>query len=297
MDKLIKGITRNKEIRFMAIDSTNVVREAAEIHKLDPLSSVILGRVLSAALMMASDLKSDTQLITIKIESDGPINNILATAGKNGSVKGLLYKKKIKDPARSDEIVSMKEMIGQGQLIVIKDLGLKSPYIGQVELKYGTIARDLTYYFAKSEQTHSSVGLGVLMDDDNNVRQAGGFIIQIMPETSESSIEVLETNLHKFPNLTDILDMDYTIEEIIERYLLNGLDPVIREKKQVQYKCDCSREKFRKGIALLSKEELEEIISDNKKITLNCHFCNKDHKFDLEEIVTILNNNVQRKGL
>jgi molecular chaperone Hsp33 len=287
MDKLVRGITENKEIRFIAIESTKVVAEAVKIHKLDPVSTIIMGRLLSGTLMMAAELKSNDNLITVKIESDGIIKTVLATADRSGKVKGFLQidQSLITDP---EEPLSLKETLGSGQLVVMKDLGMKKPYIGMVELKYGTIGKDLTYYYAKSEQTPSSVGLGVLLDDSGDVRQAGGFIIQLMPEASESTISRLEENLQKFPNFTDVMDMGYRSAEIIQDYLLKGLEPVILEKNDVQYHCDCSKAKFKEGLGLLPPEDLKEMIDEGNDITVNCHFCNSHYKFNVSDMRQIL---------
>ena len=285
MDKLIRGISVNKDIRFFAIESTEVVRKAQELHELDPVSTVIMGRLLTAALMMASDLKASENLVTLKIKSDGLINTVLTTSDRSGTVKGFLRSRTDIDKTGKEEIVSIKETLGKGQLTVIKDLGLKKPYVGMVELNYGTIGRDLTYYFAK--QTPSSVGLGVLLDEEQ-VRQAGGFIIQLMPDAPESTIATLESNLNSFPNYTDVLDMGFTSKEIIERYLLKGLEPLFLEEVGVQYKCDCSKQKFTEGLSLLSEDDLKEMIKAGKDINVNCHFCNSDYKFSVDELKTIL---------
>jgi molecular chaperone Hsp33 len=288
MDNLIRGITENKQIRFIAVESTGVVESALKIHHLDPTATVIIGRVLSGTLMMAGDLKSRDNLLTVKIESDGIINQVLATADKSGNVKGFLHGEINNSEFNNDTKLSLKATLGKGQLVVIKDLGLKMPHIGRVELKYGTIARDLAYYYAASEQINSSVGLGVLLNENNTVRQAGGFIIQLMPQASELTISRLENNLHKFPNFTDVLDMGYSVEDIIREYLLKGLGPVILEEIAVQYKCDCSKAKFKAGLALLSKEDLQNIFEEGHNITVNCHFCNSDYRFSVDEIMEIL---------
>lgn len=288
MDKLIRGITENREIRFLAINSAAVVEEARQIHDLDPVSTVIMGRILSGALMLAADLKNYDQLLTLKIDSDGLITNILATADRAGKVKGYLNYNKAQKTLHSDRVVPMKEALGKGNLTVIKDLGLKEPYIGTVGLKYGTIGRDLTYYFATSEQTPSAVGLGVLLDERDKVRQAGGFIIQMMPEASENSIRKVEKNLKRFPNFTDVLDMGYDIKEIIKAHILKGFDPLILESREVKYNCDCSKEKFKSGLSMLPANDLQEMIEAGKDITVNCHFCNTNYQFSVQELKTIL---------
>jgi molecular chaperone Hsp33 len=288
MDQLIRGITENREIRFLAISSADVVEKARQIHALDQVSTVIMGRTLAGALMLAADLKDYNQLLTLKIDSDGLINSVLATADRAGNVKGYLRYNQEKKGLSSDRVVPMQEALGKGNLTVIKDLGMKEPYIGTVELKYGTIGRDLTYYFAISEQTPSAVGLGVLLNEKDQVRQAGGFIIQMLPEASENTIKKVESNLQQFPNFTDVLDMGYGVEQIMKEHLLKGFDPVFLEKREVKYKCDCSKSRFESGLMLLSKDDLQEMIKAGRDITVNCHFCNTDYNFTLQELKTIM---------
>ncbi len=289
MDRIIRGITKDKSIRFFAIDATETVQEAVTIHHLSMTNSVIMGRMISATLMMAADLKSDKNVITLKIDGDGPAGVAIATARKNGYVKGYAKNPEVEIPLnKHTKTFDIQNAIGNGTLTIIKDLGMKSPYIGQIELKYGTIAKDLTFYFAKSEQIPSSVGLGVLVMPDGKIKQAGGFIIQVLPETPEKVISKIEENLAKFPNLTDMMDMGHSIEDIISKFILKGLEPEIKETAPVQYKCDCSIEKFEDGIKLLSKKELQEAIETNETLTIHCHFCNTDYNFNKNKIEKIL---------
>ena len=288
MDRIIRGITIDKSIRFFAIDATETVREAVTIHHLSMTNSVIMGRMICAILMMAADLKSDKNVITLIIDGDGPAGVAIVTARKKGNVKGYVKSPEVEIPLNDQKTFDIQNAIGKGTLTIIKDLGMKSPYIGQIELNYGTIAQDLTYYFAKSEQIPSSVGLGVLVMPDGTIRQAGGFIIQILPETKEDVISMIEENLAKFPNLTDMMDMGHSIEDIISKFILKGLEPEIKQTAPVKYKCDCSLEKFEDGIKLLSKNELQEAIDTNETLTIHCHFCNTDYNFDKKKIEKIL---------
>ncbi|MCK4655055.1 MAG: Hsp33 family molecular chaperone HslO [Candidatus Cloacimonetes bacterium] len=288
-DKIIRGITKDKHVRFFAVDSTQTTRHAAKIHNLSITNSVLLGRMLSAALMIGAELKSNRDVITLKIDCDGPVGGVLVTADKNGNVKGYVNNPEIETPFDEEtKQFGVKAAIGKGILTIIKDLGMKNPYIGQVDLQYGTIARDLTHYFVKSEQIPSSVGLGVLIDPSGKIRQSGGFIIQLMPEAPEDVISKVENNLYKFPNLTDVMDMGYSIEEIIKKFILKDLEPEIKMEIPAQYKCNCSYKKFGDGIKLLEKEELKEAIKKNEVLTIHCHFCNKDYKFGREKIKEIL---------
>ena len=289
MDRIIRGITKDKSIRFFAIDATETVQEAVKIHHLSMTNSVIMGRMISATLMMAADLKSDKNVITLKINGDGPTGNAIVTARKNGNVKCYTKHPEVEVPlSEHTKTFDIKNAIGNGTLTIIKDLGMKSPYIGQIELKYGTIAKDLTFYFAKSEQIPSSVGLGVLVMPDGAIKQAGGFIIQVLPETKEEVISKIEENLAKFPNLTDMMDMGHSIEDIISKFILKGLEPKVKETAPIKYKCDCSLEKFEDGIKLLSKNELQEAIDTNETLIIHCHFCNTDYNFDKKKIEKIV---------
>ena len=289
MDRIIRGITKDKSIRFFAIDSTDTVQEAVTIHHLSMTNSVIMGRMISATLMMAADLKSGKNVITLKIDGDGPTGVALVTARKNGNVKCYTKHPEIEIPLNEDtKTFDVKNAIGNGFLTIIKDLGMKSPYIGQTELKYGTIAKDLTYYFAQSEQIPSSVGLGVLVMPDGTIKKAGGFIIQVLPETPETVISQIESNLEKFPNLTDMMDLGHSMEDLITKFILKDLGPEIKDTSPVNYQCDCSIEKFEDGIKLLSKKELQEAIDTDETLTIHCHFCNTDYNFDKKKIEKIL---------
>ncbi|HPR18014.1 MAG TPA: Hsp33 family molecular chaperone HslO [Candidatus Cloacimonadota bacterium] len=288
-DKIIRGITNNKFIRFFAVNSTETVREAVRLHNLSITNSVLLGRLLSGALLMGFDLKSESDMLTIKIEGDGPVGKALVTSNKNGEVKGYVNNPQLELPINQNtKTIDVPTAVGKGTLTIIRDLGLKNPYIGQVELKYGTIAQDLTYYFAVSEQIPSSVGLGVLIEPDGSVKQAGGFIVQLMPETPEEVISHLEQNLAKFPNLTDVMDMGFPIEKIIADFILKDFQPEILEEIEAKYKCDCSSEKFIKGLKLLSKEELQEALAKKEIFTVHCHLCNTDYNYGKDAIEKIL---------
>ncbi|MBL7149446.1 MAG: Hsp33 family molecular chaperone HslO [Candidatus Cloacimonetes bacterium] len=288
-DKIIRGITGDKQIRFFAVDSTETVKHAVNLHNLSITNSVLLGRLISAALMMAMDLASDNSEITLKVEADGPVGGAIVTANKKGEVKGYINNPQVELPLQKDTgMIDIPGAIGKGHITIIKDLGMKNQYIGKVELKFGTIAKDFTYYFMKSEKIPSSVGLGVLIEPDGTVRQAGGFIVQLMPDTPEKVISKLENNLANFPNLTDVMDMGYSIEEIIEKYILKDLEPQIKRKIPSEYKCNCSYEKFENDIRLLENKELEEAIKKNEVLTVHCHFCNKDYEFGKVRIEKIL---------
>jgi len=291
-DKIIRGITKNKFIRFFAVNSTETVKEAVKLHNLSITNSVLFGRLLSGALMLGMDLKSEQDALTIKIDGDGPVGKAIVTANKKGEVKGYVNNPQLELSLNNEtQSIDVAKAVGKGTLTIIKDLGLKNPYMGQVELKYGTIAKDLTYYFAVSEQVPSSVGLGVLIEPDGSIRQAGGFIVQLMPNTPEEVISQLEENLAKFPNLTDVMDMGLPIEKIMTDFILKGFNPEFLEEIEAKYKCNCSYRKFEKGLKLLSKEELQEAIDTNETLTVHCHFCNKDYNYGKDKIEKILAEN------
>ena len=288
-DRVIRGITQNKAVRFFAVDSTETVQNAVDLHNLSITNAVLLGRLLSAALMLGIGLKSEKDVLTIKIDGDGPVGKALATSNLKGEVKGYVNNPQLELALNfTTKTIDVARAIGSGTLTIIKDLGLKNPYIGQVELQTGTIAKDLTYYFAVSEQIPSSVGLGVLVEPDGSVRQAGGFIVQLMPDAPEAVISQLEDNLAIFPNLTDMMDMGLSIETIITDYILKGFQPEFLKEVEAKYKCDCSYQKFETGLKLLSKQELQEAVDKNETLTVHCHLCNTDYKFGKEKIEKIL---------
>ena len=288
-DRIIRGITDNGLVRFFAVDATQTVKKATKTHNFSITNSVVMGRLLSAALIMGTEMKSPKDVITMQIESDGVADGAIVTSKGAGNVKCFLPRASEETPPNMDTgSIDVKKAVGNGVLKIIKELGMKTPYVGNVELLYGEIAQDITYYYAQSEQIPTSMGLGVLIFPNGEIKKAGGFMIQLMPNTPESVIVKLEENLGKFPNLTDMMDMGYEIEELIEKFLLKGLKPKVLETIPAQYKCDCSHERFRQGIKLLNKEELEKAIVDKEVLEANCHFCNTSYKYGKEEIEDIL---------
>lgn len=289
MDRIIRGITKDKNIRFFGIDATKTVQNAVNIHHLSMTNSVIMGRTICAALMMAADLKSEKNVITLKIDGNGPAGSVIVTARNNGNVKGYTKTPEIELPLNDQtKTFDIQKAIGSGSLTIIKDLGMKNPYVGQIELKYGTIAQDLTYYYAKSEQIPSSVGLGVLVMPDGSIKKAGGFIIQTLPSTSENIISKIEQNLSVFPNLTDMMDLGHSVETLILEFILKDIEAEIKQTSPVRYQCDCSKNKFENGIKLLSKKELQEAIITNETLKVKCHFCNSEYHFDTAKIKQII---------
>lgn len=288
-DKLVRGITKNGFIRFSGLDSTQTIKEATDIHKFSITNRVLMGRLINATLLMSGDLKNEKDVVTLKIESNGIANGAIVTAKSKGNVKCLMPKAEIEtSPDSETGLIDIKSTLGEGVLKIIKDLGLKTPYIGNVELKYGEIAEDLTYYYYQSEQIPTAIGLGILLDDDANIRNAGGYMIQLLPDTPEAIIEQLETNLKSFPNLSDMMDMGHEITDLLENFLLKGFDTKILEEIPVSYRCSCSKDKFSNALKLLGKQELQQAIKDKEKLTVVCHFCKTKYQFNSEMVEKII---------
>ena len=291
-DKLIKGITKDGYVRFFAVNSTNTMKTAAEIHKLSLINKIIFGRLINATLLMSADLKNKTDQISLVLETDGTINKAVTVAYYNGDIKGYIANpKKELPPDEKTGGFNIKKALGSGYIKIIKELGLKSPYIGIVELKYGEIGEDITYYFAQSEQIPTALSVGVLLGKEGKIMQSGGFMIQLMPDTPEEIALKIENSLKKLPNFTDLMDMGYSIEKIVTEIILKDFAIETITEKEIRYHCNCSKDKFSQGIKLLGKDELEKAIENNETLKAVCHFCNKEYQFpptDLKKILTEL---------
>ena len=242
---------------------------------------------MSAAAMMGSMMKGEKDLLTLQIQCSGPARGLTVTADANGHVKGFVNNPIVELPPNKDGHLNVGGALDLGILSVIKDMGLKEPYVGQCQLQTGEIAEDLTYYFAVSEQVPSSVGLGVLMNKDNTVRQAGGFIIQLMPFCDEKVIEKLEQRLAEVNSVTAFLDEGLTPEQILEK-LLGDMDLVINDTVPTQFYCNCSRERVSKALIAVGRKELNEMIQEAKPVELKCHFCNSAYEFSTEDLKELL---------
>lgn len=286
-DYLVRATAADAQIRAFACTTVNTVETARQAHNTSPVVTAALGRTLSAAAMMGSMLKGEKDYLTIKLKGDGPMQGITVTADAMGNVKGYAVVPDVIIPAKPNGKLDVSGALGAGTLSVIKDMGLKEPYVGQTLLQTSEIAEDLTYYFATSEQVPSSVGLGVLMNRENTVRQAGGFIIQLMPFAEEEIIGKLEENLKKITSVTTLLEEGMTPEQILE-LLLEGLSPVITDRMPVAFTCNCSKERIEKVLVSLGREELEDMVADGQPIEVNCHFCGKSYTFSLEELKGLL---------
>lgn len=287
-DYIVRATAADHQLRAFAVTSRDIVEKAREIHNTSPVATAAIGRLLTAASMMGSMMKGEKDVLTLQIECGGPIGGITVTADSNADVKGYVNNPNVILPPNAQGKLDVSGALGPGFLNVIKDIGLREPYNGQTHLVSGEIAEDLTYYFATSEQVPSSVGLGVLMDKDNHVRQAGGFIIQVMPDTDDEVIDKLEARLGEVHSVTDMLDKGMTPEDILG-YVLDGMDVEILETIPTQYKCNCSVEKVSKAIASIGKKDLQEMIDDGEPIEVNCQFCGSHYKFDTEQLKTFMN--------
>ncbi len=321
-DYIVRATAADGQIRAFAATTRKLVEEAREAHNTSPVVTAALGRMLTAGAMMGAMMKGRDDLLTLQIRGNGPMKGITVTAGSPDeetgmvSVKGYALVPDVIMPARvypetngQKRKLNVGGAIGVGVLSVIKDMGLKDPYAGQVELQTGEIAEDLTYYFATSEQVPSSVGLGVLMEKDNTVKQAGGFIIQLMPFADDAVIARLEERLKSMPSVTTLLDEGRSPEEILE-YVLGDIDKIndgntgtpetrnmedreaaggldINDTIPVRFFCNCDKLRVEKALISIGKKELDDIIKDGKDIELKCHFCNKAYNFTLDEVKKI----------
>lgn len=282
-DYLVRAIAANGQVRAFAAYTKNTVETARQAHNTSPVVTAGLGRLLTAGAMMGSMMKGDRNVLTIKAEGSGPVGHYLVTADSKGNVKGYAANPNVILPANAAGKLDVGGSLGVGLLTVIKDLGLKEPYTGTCELVSGEIAEDLTYYFASSEQTPSSVGLGVLMTKDNTVNVAGGFIIQLMPDATEETISIVEEKISTIKSVTSMLENGLDPEGIIN-LILGGLDPEILDKMPVRFYCNCSKERVSKALIAIGRKELDNIIEENEPIEVKCHFCNKAYNFTVDEL-------------
>lgn len=285
-DYVVRATAANAQIRAFACTTREVVETARQAHNTSPVITAALGRLLSAGAMMGTMLKGEQDLLTLQIKGDGPASGLTVTADAAANVKGYANVPDVMLPANAIGKLDVSGAIGQGMLSVIKDMGLKEPYVGQTVLQTGEIAEDLTYYFATSEQVPSSVGLGVLMEKDNTVKQAGGFIVQLMPFAEESVIDKLEQNLSQISSVTSLLDAGNTPEQMLE-ILLEGLEPEIMDTVPTAFRCNCDKKRVEKALIAIGKQELQSMIEDGEEIEVNCHFCNSHYKFSVDELKDI----------
>lgn len=286
-DYFVRAVAADLRVRAFAATTKELVEYARQAHNTSPVMTAALGRLLTAGVMMGATMKGEDDLLTVKIEGDGPAGGVVVTADSHGNVKGYAYNPTVMIPAKPNHKLDVSGAIGAGSLQVIKDIGMKEPYVGKTELISGEIAEDLTYYYALSEQTPSSVGLGVLMNKDNTVRQAGGIMIQLMPDAGEEVISALETRLSEMTSITALLEEGMTPEQILEK-LLGDMNLEITDREPCQFKCNCSHERVSKALISIGRQELSDMIAEGKPVEVNCHFCNTNYRFEVEELEELL---------
>ncbi|MBQ9442942.1 MAG: Hsp33 family molecular chaperone HslO [Lachnospiraceae bacterium] len=288
MDHIVRAVADNDHIRAFAALTKDMTEDARIAHNSSPVVTAALGRLLTAGAMMGAMMKGDDDILTLQIKGNGAMQGLTVTADSHGNVKGYPIEPLVLLPPReSDHKLDVGGAIGRGTLRVIKDLGLKEPYVGEVDLVTSEIAEDLTYYFAQSEQIPSTVGLGVLMNKDNTVRSAGGFIVQLMPDVKDATIDRLEDNLKKISSVTDLLDQGRTPTDILGM-LLEGLDMQVLDETPTFFKCDCSPQKIEKALIATGRAELQSMIDEGKEIEMECSFCRKKYIVSVEELKKLL---------
>lgn len=286
-DYMIRATAAEGQIRAFAATTRDTVEFARNAHNTSPVATAALGRLLTGSAMMGAMMKGEKDLLTVKIEGDGPIGGLTVTADGKGNVKGYAFHPEVMLPPNDKGKLDVGGALGIGVMTVIRDIGMKEPYVGQTILVSGEIAEDLTYYFTTSEQTPSSVALGVLMNRENTVRQAGGFILQMMPGATEEVIAGLEKKLAQLTSVTALLDEGKTPEEILE-YILGDYGLDILERTPVRFHCNCSRERIDKALISVGKQELQRMVEEGETIEVNCHFCNRHYPVTVEELQHLL---------
>ncbi len=286
-DYIVRATAADNQIRAFAIQSANLVEDARQRHETSPVATAALGRLLSGAAMMGSMMKGEKDLLTIQMKGDGPINGVMVTADSHGNVKGYVGNPNVLIPPNYAGKLDVGAAIGYGMLTVSKDMGLKEPYHTQLPLATSEVAEDLTYYFAKSEQVPSAVALGVLMSKDNTVKQAGGFIVQLMPFAEERVIDALERKIEKITSVTAMLDEGCAPEQLLER-VIGEFGIQVIDTMPAQFACNCSKERILRSLATISKKDLKEMIDDGEPIEVTCHFCNSRYSCTPEELKSLL---------
>ena len=286
---MVRATAAGAQIRAFAVTSRETVEYARRAHNLSPVVTAALGRLMTGGLMMGSMLKGEKDLLTLQISGAGPVHGLTVTADAAGNVKGYADCPQAMMPPNSAGKLDVGGVIGAGELTVIKDMGLKEPYSSTIELTTGEIGDDLTYYFAASEQIPSSVALGVLMEKNNTVKQAGGFILQLMPYTGEDVIGRLEEKLTHMSPVTTLLEEGRTPEQILGS-VLGDMGLEVTDTMPVQFHCGCSRERVEKVLLSLGREELQNLIDEGQGAELNCHFCNTNYAFTTEELLRLIPN-------
>ena len=284
---IVRGTDKNRSFRFFGANTTGIVNEAVQNHGTSPVVSAALGRTMTGTLMMGNMLKNDNDRVCVRINGDGPIQGITVEADAKGNVKGYPYVAVVDIPNKENGKLDVSGAIGNAVMTVSKDIGLREPYTGQVPMLSGEIAEDFSLYFADSEQTNTAVILGVLIDRDYSIKQAGGIILQVLPGATDEDITALEEKLQGFTSLTNYMEAGKSIEDVI--MMLLGEDVEIMDRTDARFHCDCSRERMERALISLGKKELKDIANDEQEdLELVCHFCNQKYNFDKHSILEIL---------
>lgn len=287
-DHIVRGITKDGFIKAAAIQSTELVEEARRIHKTLPLATAALGRTLTAASMMGDELKADNGSITLQIRGGGPLGAVTAVSDSQGNVRGYLQNPAVDLPLKSNGKLDVGAGVGKdGLLTVIKDIGEREPFTGKVELLSGEIAEDIAYYYYASEQIPTVCALGVLVDTDQSVKQAGGYIIQLMPGAPDGLVSILEYRVKESPSITQMMEQGMSAEDVL-KYMLDGMGYEELYQHDVSYECKCSRSKVERAIISIGREELKRIYEEEESIKVTCQFCDKEYSFSKEEIGRML---------
>ncbi len=287
MSKIVRTISKDASVVASAIDAKAIVSEIERIHKPSAVVTAALGRLSIAASLIGNGLKGDNDSVTIRMDGGGSTGILIAVADSRGNVKSYVNNPIVEIPLNKFGKLDVAGAVGsEGTLSVVKDLGLKEPYVGQVPIVSGEIAEDIASYFAVSEQIPTVCGLGVLVNPDLTVRAAGGYLIQLLPFADESCIDILEANVNKLPPVTAMLDSGMTSEDIAKR-VLDGLDPEVLDSLDVSYRCDCSKERVERALISLGREELIKMAEEEEKIEVCCHFCDKKYVYSKDEILAL----------
>lgn len=284
-DKIIRAMTLNNEVLVSVCTTKETVSKAVELHHTSDVASAALGRALSIGGMMALQLKNKDDKLTLSVKGNGPLGEIVVTAGNNGKIKGYVGNPDVILPVKNGKL-DVGSAVGEGRLRVIRDTGLKEPYIGDVELQTGEIGEDMAYYFAMSEQIPSAVGLGVSVSGENRIEEAGGFLIQLLPFASEETIEAVEQAVSNIHSVTDILKKENTPEALLRA--LFGTEYEVLEERSVEFFCDCNRERLNKVMISLGEAELRDIISKEEPVEVQCSFCRANYVFEIDDVEGLL---------
>jgi molecular chaperone Hsp33 len=288
MDYVIRATAGQGSVRAFAAKTTDLVSDAAKVHGLYPVASAALGRVLTAAGIMAVDMKSLKNVLSVIAKGSGPLGSIVSVARADGTIKGYVDNPRVDLPLNEVGKLDVGGAVGpDGKLTIIKDLGMKEPYVGQVDLATGEIGEDIANYFWVSEQQPSVVALGVLVNPDLSIRAAGGYIIQPMPDADEGIISIVEKKLLELPPVSTLIDRGHSPEEILDM-ILGDFDLKINGKTDLRFQCDCSRERLERVVLSLGKEELRDIMETDQQAELVCHYCNTKYHFSYEELQALL---------